>query len=147
MNEEKLNAWTHAVGIAFAVVGIASVLWRWNNGLEFSVLAELPSAGLLFLLLPGYTCLAWLSVPLYVLIALPARQNYALALQDMLHGGTVLIDHPEGAGTRITMTLAIRQAPPGNLRSPRLRIDYAGERDHGLVELADVLPASLYEKL
>ena len=45
---------------------------------------------LLFLLLPGYTCLAWLSVPLYVLIALPARQNYALALQDMLHGGTVL---------------------------------------------------------
>ena len=64
-----------------------------------------------------------------------------------IHGGTVLIDHPEGAGTRITMTLAIRQAPPGNLRSPRLRIDYAGERDHGLVELADVLPASLYEKL
>ena len=45
---------------------------------------------LLFLLLPGYTPLAWLSVPLYVLIALPARQNYALALQDMLHGGTVL---------------------------------------------------------
>lgn len=45
---------------------------------------------LLFLLLPGYTPLAWLSMPLYVLIALPARQNYALALQDMLHGGTVL---------------------------------------------------------
>lgn len=45
---------------------------------------------LLFLLLPGYTPLAWLSVPLYVLVALPARQNYALALQDMLHGGTVL---------------------------------------------------------
>lgn len=45
---------------------------------------------LLFLLLPEYAYLAWLSVPLYVLIALPARQNYALALQDMLHGGTVL---------------------------------------------------------
>jgi len=45
---------------------------------------------LLFLLLPEYKDLAWLSVPLYVLIALPARQNYALALQDMLHGGTVL---------------------------------------------------------
>lgn len=45
---------------------------------------------LLFLLLPECAYLAWLCVPLYVLIALPARQNYALALQDMLHGGTVL---------------------------------------------------------
>lgn len=45
---------------------------------------------LLFLLLPEYKYLAWLCVPLYVFIALPARQNYALALQDMLHGGTVL---------------------------------------------------------
>jgi len=64
-----------------------------------------------------------------------------------IHGGTVLIDHPEGAGTRITMTLAIRQDTSGSVRSPLLRIDYAGERDHALLELAESLPASLYENL
>ena len=61
------------------------------------------------------------------------------------HGGAVLIDHPEGAGTRITMTLAIRQDTPGAVRSPLLRMDYAGERDHGLIELSQQLPAELYE--
>ena len=60
-----------------------------------------------------------------------------------LHGGTVLVDHPEGCGTRITVSLSIRQGD-ATLCSPRLRIDYAGERDHGLIELSDVLPASLY---
>lgn len=60
------------------------------------------------------------------------------------HGGTVLIDQPNGTGTRITMTLSIRQNESNTLRSNALRIDYAGERDHGLVELSDVLPAELY---
>lgn len=44
---------------------------------------------LLFLLSAELSCLAWLCVPMYVLIVLPARQNYALAMQDMLHGGRV----------------------------------------------------------
>ncbi len=61
-----------------------------------------------------------------------------------LHGGTVLIDHPQGSGTRITVSFAIRQGN-ATLRSPKLRIDYAGERDHGLIELSDVLPARLYD--
>ncbi len=61
------------------------------------------------------------------------------------HGGTLLIDQPEGAGTRITMTLAIRQNTDPMVRSPILRVDYAGERDHALLELADTLPPSLYE--
>lgn len=61
-----------------------------------------------------------------------------------LHGGTVLVDHPEGHGTRITVSFAIRQGD-ATLRSPKLRIDYAGERDHGLIELSDVLPAHLYD--
>lgn len=61
------------------------------------------------------------------------------------HGGTVLIDHPEGAGTRVTITLPIQQDPSG-LRSPVLRIDYSGEQDHGLVELADALPLQAYYK-
>lgn len=62
------------------------------------------------------------------------------------HGGTVLIDQPDGKGTRITMTMAIRQNTEGVLRSPVMRVDYAGEWDHGLIELADFLPVSVYEK-
>lgn len=62
-----------------------------------------------------------------------------------LHGGTVLVDHPGEAGTRITMTIAIRESSGNALRSPVLKVDYAGERDHGLLELADVLPTSLYD--
>lgn len=62
------------------------------------------------------------------------------------HDGTVLIDQPDGKGTRITMTLAIRQSTEGVLRSPVMRVDYAGERDHGLIELADCLPIDAYKK-
>lgn len=61
------------------------------------------------------------------------------------HGGTVLIDQPDGMGTRITMTLAIRQNQDAVLRSPLLQVDYAGGRDHGLIELSDALPAQLYD--
>lgn len=61
-----------------------------------------------------------------------------------MHGGTVLIDHPQGKGTRFTMTIQPRQKGCLQVRSPILRVDYAGERDHGLQELADVLPARLY---
>lgn len=60
------------------------------------------------------------------------------------HGGTVLIDQPEGAGTRITMTLAIRQDTDALVRSSIISVDYAGGRDHRLLELADSLPAQLY---
>lgn len=63
------------------------------------------------------------------------------------HGGTVLIDHPPQGGTRVTMTIAIRQDNTGTLRSPVLRVDYAGERDHGLIELSEVLPADCYKEL
>lgn len=61
------------------------------------------------------------------------------------HGGTVLIDQPRGKGTRVTMTLAIRQSKDTVLRSSALHVDYAGELDHGLVELSETLPADLYE--
>lgn len=62
-----------------------------------------------------------------------------------LHGGTVLVDHPQEAGTRVTMTMAIREHNGKQLRSPILRVDYAGERDHGLLELSNILPVSLYD--
>lgn len=61
------------------------------------------------------------------------------------HGGTVLIDHPSEKGTRISMTISIRQNTDTILRSHILRVDYAGERDHALVELADCLPIDLYD--
>lgn len=60
------------------------------------------------------------------------------------HGGGVLIDQAPGGGTRVTLTFAIRQKDDLLLRSPLLRPDYTGERDHALVELADTLPSSLY---
>ncbi len=62
-----------------------------------------------------------------------------------LHGGAVLVDQKEGRGNRTTMTLAIRQPKQSCLRSPIMRIDYAGEWDHGLLELSDCLPAELYK--
>lgn len=61
------------------------------------------------------------------------------------HGGTVLIEHPEDAGLKITMTISLN--PPSNniLRSPiKLPVDYAGGYDCGLLELSDVLPDDLY---
>ena len=61
------------------------------------------------------------------------------------HGGTVLIDHPEGKGTRITMTLAIRPKTDTALKSPGIHVDYAGGHDHMLLELSESLPVSLYE--
>ncbi len=61
------------------------------------------------------------------------------------HGGTVFIDQPKDRGTRVTMTLAIRQSQPGTLHSPVIRVDYTGEQDHGLIELSDSLPIGLYE--
>jgi hypothetical protein len=55
------------------------------------------------------------------------------------------MENPEGLGTRITMSMTIRQ-DGANLRSRILTVDYAGERDHGLIELSDSLPVNLYEK-
>lgn len=62
------------------------------------------------------------------------------------HGGTVLVDRSGERGTRVTMTLEIRQNPGNVLRSNILRVDYAGERDHCLLEFAETLPSHLYEK-
>lgn len=59
------------------------------------------------------------------------------------HAGAVLIDHPEGTGTRVTMTMAIRPMSP-SMRQHPFRIDYAGELDHALIELSDCLDASQY---
>ena len=59
------------------------------------------------------------------------------------HGGTVLMEPLPDGGMRVTMSLAIRQNAD-ELRTSPLRIDYAGERNHALIELSDSLPGSLY---
>ena len=70
-------------------------LYKKNFGpLCLALLAELVLRGIalcpvLFLVEKKLSPLALLAIPLYVLIVLPARQNYALALQDMLNGGSV----------------------------------------------------------
>lgn len=61
------------------------------------------------------------------------------------HGGTVLIDQPQGA-TRITMTMALRKSPDARLHSPSVRMDYSGGWDQTMLELSQILPASMYEK-
>ncbi len=60
------------------------------------------------------------------------------------HGGTVLLEHKPGEFSCITMSIAIQQKPECNVRSPILQVDYAGERDHALIELSGDLPAALY---
>ena len=70
-------------------------LYKKNFGpLCLALLAELVLRGIalcpvLFLVDNKLAPLALLAIPLYVLIVLPARQNFALALQDMMNGGSV----------------------------------------------------------
>lgn len=60
------------------------------------------------------------------------------------HGGSVLITQPKDGGTQVTMSLSIRKNPDSILRSNVLSVDYAGNQDHGLLELSDILPADFY---
>lgn len=62
------------------------------------------------------------------------------------HGGTVLLECNGETGTRVTMTMAIRQNADNTLRCPIFRPDYSGGWDHGLLELADCLPADAYRE-
>ena len=59
------------------------------------------------------------------------------------HGGTVLIDQPEGTGTRVTLTIAIRQEEPR--LSSNILYPVSGGYDPGLIEFSEVLPAAMYD--
>lgn len=61
------------------------------------------------------------------------------------HGGTVLTERGQDFGMRLTMTIPIRQDSDPMFRTPVIHVDYAGERDHLLLEFADILPPELYE--
>lgn len=60
------------------------------------------------------------------------------------HGGTILIDFPEEKGTRITMTMAIRQDAPA-LRTPVIS-PAADSNRQILTELSDCLSWEFYQK-
>lgn len=53
------------------------------------VLRAIALSPLLFLADKTLAPLAYIAIPLYLLIVLPARQNYAIALQEMMDGGSV----------------------------------------------------------
>lgn len=62
------------------------------------------------------------------------------------HGGVVLVDRTETGGSRITMTMAIRQNDSDRLHAPlNTWVDYTGGRDHALVELSECLSADFYD--
>lgn len=65
------------------------------------------------------------------------------------HGGTVLIDHPDGLGTRVTMTISVTSSSESMVRSSiQLPVsNYAGDRDRGLLELSEILPADAYQNM
>lgn len=60
----------------------------------------------------------------------------------LAHGGTVLMDTTGDGGAKTVLSLPIRQNSV--VQTSPLRIDYTGERNHGLIELADSLPSELY---
>lgn len=58
------------------------------------------------------------------------------------HQGSLLLRTVDGR-MEAALNLPIRQ-DTGTLRSPAIRIDYAGEQDHGLIELSEFLPPEYY---
>lgn len=73
-------------------------------------------------------------------LGLPLARAVAAA-----HGGTVLVERCQPKGTRVTLTLAMPKYDQNLLRAPAISFDYAGEFDHTLVELSEVLPPDLFE--
>jgi len=61
-----------------------------------------------------------------------------------VHNGTVLINQPDPNSIRVTFSIELKENRSGMLHNRIPVADYAGERGHGLIELADFLPASEY---
>lgn len=60
------------------------------------------------------------------------------------HNGTVLIEHPKESEMKLTITLQINKSSGTTVFESPIRVDYAGEQDHCLLELSESLPASCY---
>lgn len=65
------------------------------------------------------------------------------------HGGTVLVDTPDSGGTRVTLSIAIRNDSRNILCSP-VQLpgrNYTAGLDTGLVEFSDVLPPKFFKDI
>lgn len=60
------------------------------------------------------------------------------------HQGTVLVTQSDRK-IRTCLSICLDEPQGTTLHSPSFHVDYSGEREHGLVELSDVLPSKLYE--
>lgn len=60
------------------------------------------------------------------------------------HGGTVLVNCPENGGTCVTLTIEITPESKPCVRDALGKVDYAGEMNHTLIELSDILPPDVY---
>ncbi len=81
----------------------------------------------------------------------PEDSRYGLGLgmgilrsAAICHGGTVLVDQPETGGTRVSLTIKIRESTDSMVRTPGILL--SGGRDTALIELSQCLPLSVYEK-
>lgn len=75
-------------------------------------------------------------------LGLGIRMVHAAAVH---HGGTLLVTQGDQGGTRIVMTMAIRQRDENRFGSPVFSVDYTGGFDHTLVELSECLPANVFD--
>lgn len=60
------------------------------------------------------------------------------------HGGVLLVTPDRQGGVRYAITIRLRPEPEADVLSDTLRLDYAGEHNHVLVELSDVLPLDTF---
>ena len=76
-------------------------------------------------------------------IGLPLVQKIA-----QLHGGSVIIQSKPGEGSSVSMSFSLKTPTAEQLvESPIAAIDYTGGYRHELAELADVLPADVYDSM
>ena len=61
------------------------------------------------------------------------------------HGGTLLLYRTPEGGTAAAMTIRLKETREDKVSAPVLRVDYTGEHDHGLVEMADSLPWQVFD--
>lgn len=62
-----------------------------------------------------------------------------------IHGGALLLRQAEHGGAVVAMSIRLNEDHRSTVSAPVLRVDYTGEHDHGLVELADCLPWEVFE--
>lgn len=63
-----------------------------------------------------------------------------------LHGGALLVSPCAGGGTEAVLSMDLNPGVPPALHSPMGAVDYAGDRDHRLLEFSQELPVRLFQE-